>query len=395
LTLLVAAIAAFLPVAKIRGIDRWIAAAGLVTFAAGCVSIDIMTVVRGTGKMPNPFRLELPADSVRASYLSEVGLSRVPIIRLVRNEIKSTIVSHKVLASEMHPIPVPSASAAAVRFVGLESDKSDKDDRRMPNIVLVLVESWGLATDSVISKSLAQPYLQPGLLTRYEVLQGTVPFYGSTVPGESRELCDSKIGFHILKASAQELQACLPQRLSALGYHSMAVHGMDGHMFDRLIWYRSIGFQEQWFRDRFKQQGLPDCVGAFTGTCDAAVAKWIERRLAQQEPNPNFVYWVTLNSHLPVPTPAPLLAGESCSLTPLLSQQPAFCSWYQLVANVHHSVSQVALSELARPTVFVIVGDHAPGFANQALRSQFSSEVVPYVVLAPRRRSQVASLANQ
>ncbi|MGA8272377.1 MAG: sulfatase-like hydrolase/transferase, partial [Candidatus Sulfotelmatobacter sp.] len=226
----------------------------------------------------------------------------------------------------------------------------------------------------------------------YQVLRGTVPFYGATVPGEARELCDSKIGFYLLKATVKELQGCLPERLAALGYRDVALHGMDGHMFNRSTWYRSIGFQEQWFRDRFRREGLPDCVGAFTGTCDAAIAQWIGRRLDRQDASPDFLYWVTLNSHLPVPIPAPIVDGYSCSMPPLLSQQPAFCSWYQLVANVHHSVAQVAMTELARPTVFIIVGDHAPPFSNPLLRGQFSSEMVPYIVLVPRLEQQSAKL---
>jgi hypothetical protein len=47
------------------------------------------------------------------------------------------------------------------------------------------------------------------------------------------------------------------------------------------------------------RQGLPDCFGAFFGTCDAAIADWIGRRLGKHD-DPYFVHWVTLNSHLPV-----------------------------------------------------------------------------------------------
>jgi phosphoglycerol transferase MdoB-like AlkP superfamily enzyme len=129
---------------------------------------------------------------------------------------------------------------------------------------------------------------------------------------------------------------------------------------------------------------MPDCLGAFTGTCDAAVGGWIANRLEQSEAQPSFVYWVTLNSHLPVPVPVALPNPASCSLTPVLAASPALCSWYQLVANVHRSVAQLAMSPLARPTVFVIVGDHAPPFANAELRSQFSGDKVPYIVLTPK-----------
>ncbi|MGA8274519.1 MAG: hypothetical protein WB919_23385, partial [Candidatus Sulfotelmatobacter sp.] len=118
--------------------------------------------------MPNPFRLELRTDSVKSSYFSELLLSRVPMIRLARNEIKSIVVSQNVLASDTKPSFVPSASAAAFRSAGLSTERSGQ---QMPNVVLVLVESWGLATDATISSSLAQPYFQTDLLAHYQVLR--------------------------------------------------------------------------------------------------------------------------------------------------------------------------------------------------------------------------------
>jgi hypothetical protein len=66
-------------------------------------------------------------------------------------------------------------------------------------------------------------------------------------------------------------------------------------------------------------------------------------------------------------------------------------SWRQLVANVHQSVAELAISRLAQPKIFIIVGDHAPPFANQALRNKFSQTVVPYVLLIPRKTSGVSS----
>jgi hypothetical protein len=388
LTLLLGTAAAFLPVAKLKGSYRLIAAACLAAFAVFLVSVDSVTFVRGTGKVPNPFRLALPSDSAKISYFERLWFARLPMIRLLRNEIKSLDVSAKVFAAQEDGAFVQSASSKGIHPASLIGGDTG---REMPNLVLVLLESWGIPSDTSIRGELVKPYFQSSLLAHYEVSQGTVPFYGPTIAGEARELCSSHIGFHLLDASRQELQGCLPERLLQLGYHTMVLHGMDGHMFDRSIWYNTIGFQEKWFRDGFRKQGLPDCVGAFTGTCDGAIAEWIGHRLAQPEANPDFVYWVTLNSHLPVPTPPPLQAADSCSISPILSQQSAFCSWYQLVANVHHSVAQLAMAKLARPTVFVIVGDHAPAFANPRLRGQFSSEVVPYIVLVPHPDDKSAS----
>jgi hypothetical protein len=387
LMLLTAVCAAMLPSEKIRGAHRYYAMASLIGFVMVLVLVDSTAILRETGHIPNPFRLAIPSDAVKLSYYERVWLCRLPLIRLVRNETKFAELNSVVRAAQKDAARVPSAVAAAENSAGLTGDPGSQ---QMPNLVVILVESWGLAADPSIRNRLDRAYFQPELLAQYKVLQGTVPFYGSTVAGEARELCGSDIGFHLLTASKQELQDCLPHRLEAMGYHTIALHGMDGHMFNRSEWYSTVGFQETWFEDRFRQQGLTDCVGAFTGTCDAAAAGWIARRLDQKDPHPDLVYWVTLNSHLPVPTPPELTNAASCLGDPLLMEQNALCSWFQLVSNVHHSVSQLAMSHLARPSVFVIVGDHAPPFADAALRDKFSDDVVPYVLLFPRDESLVS-----
>jgi hypothetical protein len=262
--------------------------------------------------------------------------------------------------------PIPSATGIAVRSAKiLPGDKN----REMPNLVLVVVESWGLPQDSTLKNALVQAYTQTDLLAKYDLLQGTVPFYGSTIAGEARELCGSGFGFHLLVASTSDLKSCVPTRLAAFGYDTIAMHGMTDRMFDRAKWYRTIGFKERWFNEQFKQDGLPDCMG---------------QHLKEQHPQPYFIHWMTLNSHLPVLVPAPLKDGAPCLAAFSLVPNSALCSWYQLIENVHQSVAQVALGDLARPTVFVIVGDHAPPFGNPELRSRFSQTDVPYVVLVPR-----------
>jgi len=62
------------------------------------------------------------------------------------------------------------------------------------------------------------------------------------------------------------------------------------------------------------------------------------------------------------------------------------CSWYQLVMVVTQSVHALALMPLGRPTIFVIVGDHAPPFNKDAERAQFSQDIVPYVMLLPNEQ---------
>jgi hypothetical protein len=385
LMLAVGAIAAFFPGRPIRGTSRQFAAASLIAFVVVVAAADWLIVSCNTGRTLNPLRPASLVDGFRRSEREGLKVSRYPIVRLVRSEIAYLEIRNTVRASSADSLPMRRASDVALRAAGVLGGKGSA---QAPNVVLILLESWGNDSDPAIRRALTEPYQQPGLLAGYRVIQGTVPFNGSTINGEGRELCGSTIGFHLMVAGAQELQGCLPDRLAAAGYHSIAVHGMDGNMFDRSSWYRTIGFQQTWFRDRFRKAGLPDCEGTFTGTCDAEIAEWIGRGLEKKDPNPEFVYWVTLNSHLPVPIPSALPAAASCSASPALTQSPALCAWYQLVHNVHEAITRLAMGNLSRPTAFVIVGDHAPPFSHPDLRSQFSSTDVPFVVLAPREESQ-------
>jgi hypothetical protein len=388
LTLLTIIASWSLPAQKIRGIARRRTVASLIVTMVSFVSVDvvyanIVSLAGGSGHLAHPFRLSATFDRVPVDRNPQkLRLARPSEFRLIRNEIQYLQGSFQMASS-----PVSNATIRALRYVGITAARGGNE---VPNVVLILLESWGQSSDAAVKDALLVPYFQPRLMARYQVFQGTVPFFGSTVAGEGRELCGSKVGFLMLFASAEQMQDCIPHRLSALGFHDIALHGMDGNGFRRLTWYQTIGFQERWFGDRFRQDGLPDCHGAFVGTCDASVAAWIAHRLEKPEASPEFVYWVTLHSHLPVPVPTGLPRPASCSIARALQQEPVLCSWYQLVANVHSAVAQLAMTQLARPTVFIIVGDHAPPFSNPAQRNQFSSLVVPYLLLIPTQCVEVA-----
>ena len=152
-------------------------------------------------------------------------------------------------------------------------------------------------------------------------------------------------------------------------------------MFDRIGWYRTIGFQHLRFKRDFERDSLPDCPGAFVGTCDSSIAEWLSGMLAERAEHPRFVYWLTLNSHLPVLAPSPDQLS-ACATVPSLRGNSPLCSWQALVSNVHSSLAHLA-ARVGRPTVLVIVGDHAPPFLDQRTRAQFSSTEVPYIVLIP------------
>ena len=275
---------------------------------------------------------------------------------------------------------MPSATALALNHL-----QDYKAKATQPDIVLVLVESWGLARDPVLRRALVEAYSDPRLLARYNVLRGTMPFEGATTSGEGRELCESHLGTYITQGTTTQLERCIPMRLRRMGYHTLAVHGFDGEMYDRADWYPKLGFDDLWFHDRLQSAGLPDCAGPFPGSCDPAVAAWIAALLQRPSDTPLFVHWVTLSSHLPIWQSVEAASAPYCNLIAATRDDIAICSWAHLIATANLSVRDLAIGQLARPTIFVVVGDHSPPFDQDSERGQFSSTEVPYVILLPRQ----------
>jgi hypothetical protein len=253
-----------------------------------------------------------------------------------------------------------------------------------PNLVLVLVEAWGLARDPALRHAMAEPLSSPQIEARYQVLSGTMPFAGPTTSGEKRELCQSYMGMVLEQGTQAQLNRCVPPRMHRAGYRTLAVHGFNGDFFNRKDWYPRLDFDDIWFHDRLQAAGLPDCEGPFPGSCDDAVAKWLAGRLRERGNAPLFVHWVTLNSHLPLWESVVLKWHSGCDVSAITRSDAAICAWYDLVSIVNKSVRDLALGPLGRPTIFVVVGDHAPPFDKDSERAEFSTTQVPWFILLPK-----------
>jgi phosphoglycerol transferase MdoB-like AlkP superfamily enzyme len=338
---------------------------------AACLSVGFDTV---NGQ--NPAMARDSSDSMPRVTLS-------PLVELgLRGRMFRTV---EAAANASRDLAMPSASAVGIRF--LEQTPA----AHSPNVVLVVVESWGLMLDPRLANLITSGYQDPAVAAKYKVAFGTAPFSGLTVPGEARELCHSQVGFGIMNLASRQESDCLPAIFHSLGYQDIAVHGYAGEMFQRDRWYKTIGFDQRWFAPDLERLGLAHCKGAFPGICDDEIANWINRSLlADTGSQPRFVYWLTLNSHLPV-TEANLPPGtDVCASSSVLQDSAPLCSWFRLVLRVHRSIQSIAMESRDRPTVFILVGDHAPPFGAPQLRQLFSGTEVPYVILTPRDSKEIA-----
>ncbi len=256
------------------------------------------------------------------------------------------------------------------------------------NIVLVLVESYGLMTGAPGAEKLESPYHAAAVLDRYEVQTGAIEFRGATVSGELRELCGVQGGVGTARRARLISGDCLPALLEAKGYATSAIHGFRGALFDRKTWYRDLGFEDTKFLEDLRDDpSAHRCAGAVPGICDADIASMLGRALGSPVlKKPQFLYWVTLNSHLPVTLVNSSSSPLNCGSPQAAHPDASICSWMGLVYAVHSAIAKLSVEQGLPPTEFIIVGDHAPPFWAAARRAQFSQEFVPYIRLVPKIR---------
>ncbi len=253
------------------------------------------------------------------------------------------------------------------------------------NVLFVMVEGLGALSDPAHAAILSQR-LQPALGSgRYKLSSGLSNFEGSTTGAESRELC-GQWGDHTDYLD-QASYDCFPAAMAERGYRTVSYHGFSQEMFERDKWYPSIGFQESYFLenlatadDRFSQR----CGSVFSGLCDSDVAKAIRDRLTKNKTERTFLYWLTLNSHIPY---VPKQHGQlKCGSEKAEIANRQVCELTELWADVFSNVAAIAEDPALPPTDIVIVGDHPTPLWNRAAAGHFTPHKVPWYLLRDNRQ---------
>lgn len=254
------------------------------------------------------------------------------------------------------------------------------------NIVLVIVESWGISSDTNLNQSLVMPLTNPELLTRYQIHFTKVPFYGATVSAELRELYARRAFNPADVASAKSL----PSLLNAKGYETISMHGFMPQFFGRNEWYPQAGFSNCLFINEIdKFQSKQERCGSanFRGVCDDIVPSLIKQKLITQSSanTPKFIYWLTLNSHYPFA--APDHPSEfACKSFELTSKNKDLCNLSSTLNLTFEGLGNLIADPDIPPTRFIIVGDHSPPFLMRSKDSIYDNKFVPMVELIPRER---------
>ncbi len=248
------------------------------------------------------------------------------------------------------------------------------------NLMIIMVESLGQPVgNDAMSELLFARYNDSSVTDRFELSKGESTYFNSTTSGEIRELCGRWGDYYEVTDTADA--SCLPARLAEAGYETKAYHSFTGTFFDRTEWYPNIGFQQQQFAEDLFARGTRECGGVFPGVCDRDVPALLAEDLKAAE-KPQFVYWLTVNSHLPVP-PGMNLDVDHCErISPALAENfPMICRQFALWDQMDSAIIREITAEDFPATDILIVGDHMPPYYDRHNRSQFAPDRVPWLLL--------------
>jgi hypothetical protein len=248
------------------------------------------------------------------------------------------------------------------------------------HLMIVMVESLGTPVGNAeMERLLFKRYNTPEVARRFELSTGTTTYYNSTTAGEVRELCGRWGDYYELLERRDD--GCLPARLRAKGYETTAYHSFIGSFFERDKWYPNIGFERQLFAPDLFERGVRECGGVFPGACDRDVPALLAEHLRKAD-KPQFLYWLTVNSHLPVP-PGLNLEVDNCEkVSPVLARDyPMICRQFAIWDAVDIALVREIMADDFPPTDILIVGDHMPPYFDRSHRSQFAPDNVPYLHL--------------
>ncbi len=249
------------------------------------------------------------------------------------------------------------------------------------HLMMIVVESMGVPSGNAEMKRLLfkQYRDNPAVRERYALSEGESLYYNSTTAGEVRELCGRWGDYYELVEAKDD--SCAPAMLARKGYDTTAMHSFSSTFFQRGEWYPNVGFTKTEFNTDLMAAGARQCGGVFPGACDRDIPPQMAAKLKAAK-KPTFLYWLTLNSHLPVPPGLNLDVDKCERISPLLARDfPQICRQF----NIWHDIDVAVVKEITAAdfpeTDILIVGDHMPPYFDRHHRTQFDPEHVPYLYL--------------
>ncbi|PKO29842.1 MAG: hypothetical protein CVU36_11055 [Betaproteobacteria bacterium HGW-Betaproteobacteria-9] len=268
-------------------------------------------------------------------------------------------------AEDAEYVPIKNASAARTIW---------KDVPTSSRILFIIAESWGFPRDQAVLESQIQSLRMSPRVNNLEV--GGIHAIGATVAGELREICGlipTRLNFR--KLTSEAVGECLPMLMAKKGYRTVGVHGANGVMYHRLQWWPEVGFSELIFREALPL-AVSDCH-SFPGYCDRDLVEVVAQKLQNDKA---FVYWLTLNSHVPYDRrDIAMYREELCHGVFKEVYEEQLCNYQNLHVQFFEGLSRLIDSENLKGLEVVVVGDHSPVFSNESSRAKFERTKVPMI----------------
>jgi hypothetical protein len=105
--------------------------------------------------------------------------------------------------------------------------------------------------------------------------------------------------------------------------------------------------------------------------------------VAAETKEPNFVYLLTLDTHIPV-VPGEALTKFGCERAENGFGLRRVCRMAELWHDVFRAVAQLALDPAIAPAEIPVVNDHAPPLWSRKGRAEFEAGKVPWYRFTPR-----------
>ena len=251
---------------------------------------------------------------------------------------------------------------------------NDSNTEALPNLMLIVVESWGLANDSNLNGKLYPDIEKLKYLPQVDVINnGMIAYDGPTIRGEVRELCQAVPNTMRVQGTDISSWPCLPRLLVQKGYHTWSVNVASRSMYDAALWYPMTGIQHPLFLED-NIQNLGRCY-SWPGGCDDQYFPIIQTQIFKNE-GKHFVYWLTANSHFPYDARDAIKTDYQCESDPRVTG--TLCDYAKIHSRFFIALTQF-LQQQTKAVEVILVGDHHPPFADKSIEARFDHKHVPFL----------------
>ena len=312
-------------------------------------------------------------DSLNGSFLITKAQTKKTQINFIGSS------AYTVFSSVKDEFFTPISEIKKINDGGLEELKKIQGNpfASKKSFIYIIVESFGYPTNKDLNDWLINKFSKSILIDRYKIRDLKLYSNGATTNGEMRRLCSLEGSYR--KINSTNSTECLPQLFKKNGMSTNGFHGFYKSMFDRDKWWTTIGIENQYFLDSENISEKKLCGSAFRGLCDDYLLD--KAFFVAEKPN-QFVYVLTLNSHLPlVKVDVPDDLAKICADNKIDQDTCVFSAHLggTLDSIVNHLIKSKSTFEI------FISGDHSPPFSSVISRNNFQSHHVMGFSLIPKQ----------